>query len=70
MPHVLTLHAWSGTLAAAWAVGTALFSEWDERRRVRSLRFRAWLIVGSVLVAIASHFGGTLVHGADFLTRG
>jgi len=70
MPHVLTLHAWSGTLAAAWAVGTALFSEWDERRRVRSLRFRAWLIVGSMLVAIASHFGGTLVHGADFLTRG
>jgi uncharacterized membrane protein len=70
MPHVLTLHAWSGTLAAAWAVGTVSFSEWDERRRVRSLWFRAWLIVGSVLVVIASHFGGTLVHGADFLGGG
>jgi uncharacterized membrane protein len=70
MPQVLILHAWSGTLATAWAVGTALFSEWDERRRVRSQWFRGWLIVGAVLVAIASHFGGALVHGADFLTGG
>jgi hypothetical protein len=70
MPHILSLHAWSGTLSAAWAVGTALFSERDERRRVRSLWFRAWLIVGSVFIAITSHFGGTLVHGADFLTGG
>src|SRR5262249_45092863 len=50
VPQILALHAWSGTLAATWAVGTALFAEWEDRRRVRSLWFRAWLIVGSALI--------------------
>jgi uncharacterized membrane protein len=70
MPQTLTLHAWTGTLAAAWSVGTAFFVERDEHRQMRSQWFRAWLIGGAMLVAIASHFGGTLVHGENFLTGG
>ena len=70
MPQVLSLHAWSGTFAAAWGVGTAWFSEWEHRRGARSQWFRAWLIAGAAIVAIASHFGGALVHGEDFLLGG
>jgi uncharacterized membrane protein len=69
MPQLLTWHAWSGSIAAAWAIGTVVFSEWENRRGLRSQWFRAWLIAGAALVAIAGHFGGALVHGADFLTR-
>lgn len=69
-PAVLGLHRWLGTTAAVWAVGTALLSEWDERRGTRSHRFRVALFIGALLVGAAAHFGGVLVHGDDFLTLG
>jgi uncharacterized membrane protein len=69
-PQILLLHRWIGTIAAAWAIGTALFSEWEHQRGVRSQWFRAWLFCGALLVAIEGHFGGMLVHGNDFLSGG
>jgi hypothetical protein len=69
-PGILFLHRWIGTAAAAWALGTALFSEWEERRGIRSQWFRAWLFCGALLVAVEGHFGGMLVHGDDFLSGG
>jgi uncharacterized membrane protein len=67
---ILRLHRWIGTTAALWAVGTALFSEWEERRGARSQWFRAWLYLGAIVVAIEGHLGGLLVHGDDFLSAG
>jgi uncharacterized membrane protein len=67
---VLSIHRWIGTTAAAWAVGTAFFSEREERRGARSQWFRAWLFVGAILVAVEGHFGGMIVHGDDFLSGG
>jgi uncharacterized membrane protein/mono/diheme cytochrome c family protein len=67
---LLGLHRWIGTAAATWAVGTVLVSEWDERRGVRSFRFRVWLYIGALLVAVEGHVGGMLVHGEDFLSGG
>ena len=69
-PRILGLHRWIGTTAAAWAVGTALFSERNERRGVRTPWFRAWLWFGALLVAVEGHLGGMLVHGDDFLSGG
>jgi uncharacterized membrane protein len=69
-PQVLSLHRLIGTFAAAWAVGTVLVSESDDHRGVRSSWFRVALFLGAILVAIAGHFGGTLVHGDGFLYRG
>jgi uncharacterized membrane protein/mono/diheme cytochrome c family protein len=68
--HVLRIHRWIGTTAAAWAVGTAFISEWEERRGARSQWFRGWLLVGAILVAVEGHFGGMLVHGDNFLSGG
>jgi uncharacterized membrane protein len=62
----LALHRWLGTTAAAWAMGTALFSEWEEQQGKRSQWFRVWLITGALLVAATGHFGGLLVHGTNF----
>jgi len=67
---ILNLHRWIGTTAAAWAVGTVLFSERDERRGVRSIWFRVSLFPGALLIAIEGHLGGMLVHGNDFLNGG
>jgi uncharacterized membrane protein/mono/diheme cytochrome c family protein len=67
---ILSLHRWIGTSAAAWAVGTIVLSEWDQRHGTRSLWFRIWLFLGAVLVATAGYFGGTLVHGESFLLGG
>jgi mono/diheme cytochrome c family protein len=70
MPAVLGLHRWLGTAAGAWAVTTALQLEWDVRRGRRSLPFRASFFLGALLVGVAGHFGGILVHGDDFLSAG
>jgi mono/diheme cytochrome c family protein/uncharacterized membrane protein len=70
MPTTLGLHRWIGTAAAAWAVGTASFSECEERRGVRSHWFRVWLLLGAVLIGVSAHLGGILVHGEDFFTGG
>jgi len=67
---ILGLHRWIGTAAAAWAVGTAIFSEREERRGMRTVWFRAWLWFGALLVAVEGHLGGMLVHGDDFLSGG
>jgi hypothetical protein len=68
MPFTLSLHRWTGTAAALWAVGAAYLVEWDERQGKRSQWFRAWLFIGAILVVASAHFGGVLVHGEDFLT--
>jgi len=67
---ILGLHRWIGTTAAAWAVGTSVLSERDERRGIRTPWFRAWLWIGALLVAVEGHLGGMLVHGGDFLSGG
>jgi len=69
-PQILSLHRWIGTTAAAWAVGTVLLSERDERRGVRSIWFRVSLFLEAILIAVEGHFGGMLVHGDNFLNGG
>lgn len=70
MPRILDLHRWLGTATAIWAIGTVLLSEWDVRRGLRSHWFRAWSMIGALLVGISGHLGGVLVHGEDFFTGG
>jgi uncharacterized membrane protein/mono/diheme cytochrome c family protein len=69
-PTILSLHRWIGTTVAAWSIATALLSERNERRGVRTALFRAWLWFGALLVAVEGHLGGMLVHGDDFLSGG
>jgi hypothetical protein len=66
MPRLLSLHRWFGTAASLWVVTTAVFSERDARRGVRSWHTRGLLFVGALLVGLTAHFGGILVHGEGF----
>jgi uncharacterized membrane protein len=59
----LTLHRWTSTTAGVLAIGVAILSERDARRGLRGPLFRILLLTGAVLVGVAGHLGGTLVHG-------
>ncbi len=68
--NVFTLHKWFG-------VATALVSIWLYALNKRDLpnkigRFSAYqltLFANVVLLSIAGHYGGSLTHGADYLTK-
>jgi mono/diheme cytochrome c family protein len=66
MPQILTVHRWIGTGAGLWVIFTAVLSERDARRDLRSGSTRVLLFVGALLIGLAGHFGGVLAHGEDF----
>jgi hypothetical protein len=70
MPQILSLHRWTGTAAALWAIGAVLLSERDERMGIRSHWFRAWLLIGMLLIGASGHLGGVLVHGENYFAGG
>jgi mono/diheme cytochrome c family protein/uncharacterized membrane protein len=63
---LLALHRWFGTMAAAWAVAVAVWSEVGARRGTRSWAARALLLVGALLVGVTAHLGGLMIHGKGF----
>ncbi|ARA93410.1 hypothetical protein AWN76_009755 [Rhodothermaceae bacterium RA] len=67
----LAWHRWSGIAVAvlagaAWVV--RWLNQWAERRRYERL-YTVLLAAVVVLVGLAGHYGGTLTHGAGYLTR-
>lgn len=65
---LMSLHRWLGTGAAVFAILALLCVEWRDRGPSRSVPYRAALIASAILVSLAGHFGGLIVHGRDFLT--
>jgi hypothetical protein len=65
---LLAFHRWVGTAAGIGAVVVALRSEIDARCEARSQRFRIVLVLEVLLVGVAGHLGGILIHGDDFLS--
>jgi uncharacterized membrane protein len=66
MPRILTFHRWLGTTAGLSVVVTAILSEGDARRGIRSLTTRTLLFVGALLIGLTGHFGGILTQGEEF----
>lgn len=67
---LLAVHRWTGTITALVAVGMAI-TRWrldHQGTTGRLVAHRLVVIVGVVLVSIAGHFGGLLVHGVDYLS--
>lgn len=56
-------HRWLGTSVAAGAVAL-----WILRQRGWMTAYRRSLIVLVIVLTVASHFGGSLTHGSDFLS--
>jgi hypothetical protein len=63
---ILFIHRWLGTLAATWSLASVILSERDVRSQRRSKQFRLVLFAGAGLIAVAGHFGGTLVFGENY----
>ena len=61
-PPFLEFHRWLGTAVAVLAVAAAVAS----RAQATSL-YRVSLFIAAALLPIASHLGGVLVWGADFM---
>ncbi len=65
-PGLLMMHRWLGTAAATWLVAAAVCDERDVRRGIRSRAVQLLILSAMLLTGVAAHFGGLLVHGADF----
>ena len=61
--HLLVVHKWTGITLAALVVLTAT-AHWRRRRRA----YVGLLIATLATLVPASHFGGSMTHGADYLT--
>ena len=62
-PHLLAWHKWTGLTLAAFVIATA--AAYAARRR----RAYAGLLIATLaLLGPASHFGGSMTHGPDYLT--
>jgi len=63
-PQLLRWHKWAGFTLAAACLVTLLMN-----RSGREAAYRVCLVGTLTLLVLASHFGGSLTHGRDFLTR-
>lgn len=63
-PQLLAWHKWLGVGVAA-ACTLALLFRWLERR----VAYSVVLTAACLGLVVASHFGGSLTHGSDYLTR-
>ena len=62
-PHLLFWHKWTGVTLAAAVIATAVAFTAKRRRAYGGL-----LIATLALLGPASHFGGSMTHGPDYLT--
>lgn len=63
-PHLLNWHKWTGLAVAVASLLALLFHHWEAKRP-----YHATLLLTALLLTVASHFGGSLTHGRDYLTR-
>ncbi len=68
-PGTLLLHRWLGTLACVFVVAAAVLAEMDMHTGGRRLLTRALIFVAALTVGVTGHFGGLMVHGADYFSR-
>jgi Leucine-rich repeat (LRR) protein len=61
---LLQLHKWTGLATAAILLAAGVLYRYDLKKPYR------WCLVASLLVlVVASHFGGSLTHGSDYLVK-
>jgi len=67
---VLALHQWTGIATAVLAIAALLFL--NRARKAYSVSnvriYRSLLLISTVGVSVAGHYGGTLTHGGDYLS--
>jgi len=62
--NLLQLHKWTGVATACACLTAAMLYSLNRRAA-----YRATLMVSVLVLIVASHFGGSLTHGSDYLAR-
>ncbi len=63
-PHTLNWHKWTGVATASLVGLSALLYRLELRKP-----YRACVLSSVLVLLVASHFGGSLTHGTDYLVR-
>jgi hypothetical protein len=63
-PELLFWHRWLGVATAALSIVTAIL-----HRLAAGSAYRLSLLVTVAVLMVSSHYGGSITHGKDFLTR-
>lgn len=66
---LLTRHRWLGTATAAVALLLPFLAALSQRKAIHGAVYALVFVAGLALLGAAGHFGGSLTHGADYLTR-
>lgn len=68
LSQVLILHRWIGTITAVWILLTFGFSEMSHRTDKDKWQriYKVFLLIGTILIGITAHFGGSLVYGIGY----
>lgn len=67
---VLGFHKWLGWITALLCVWLLVFRSWaytQTRRHIKA--YQAILFINVILLSFAGHYGGSLTHGANYLTK-
>ncbi|WP_420399792.1 DUF1592 domain-containing protein [Flagellimonas sp.] len=67
---VFTLHKWFGVATAVLSIWLYALHKRNLPNKIGKFSIYQWsLFVNVVLLSIAGHFGGSLTHGSDYLTK-
>lgn len=67
---VLSYHKWLGLVTALLCVWLLVFRLWAYSKSKRMVQvYQFLLLVNIVLLSFAGHYGGSLTHGANYLTK-
>lgn len=66
----LFLHKWLGWTTALLSIWLAVYQTWvQEKSKQFKLSYKVFVILVVTLLSVAGHYGGSLTHGSDYLTK-
>jgi len=66
----LFLHKWLGWATAFIVVWLLVLKTWsDLKPAVYAKLYKGFLFINVILLSVAGHYGGSLTHGSDYLTK-
>ncbi|RKR12170.1 putative membrane protein [Maribacter vaceletii] len=69
-PEKLFLHKWLGWGTALLSIWLAVYHSWvQEKSKNFKLSYKVLVILVVTLLSVAGHYGGSLTHGSDYLTK-
>jgi len=62
-------HMWGGVIFTAAVIATAVLKKWVGVMQWKAVAYKLPLVASVAIMGFASHDGGSMTHGSDFLTK-